>query len=196
MTNQDYSYPLYAKILHFGMAGFGIAAFLTGELAEEGSNTLGYLLHAYLGLSLATFMMLRLVHGVVGPETLRFSGWSPFSRRQWSLALQDVGRLFRFQMPKRGMHEGLAGLTQAFGITIFVWMGVTGAGLFMLGGGPESVLFEVVEECHEVGEALIRLYLLLHVGSVLVHSLAGNSNWRKMWIFERRDCLQQRDGMT
>ncbi len=63
MTNQDYSYPLYAKILHFGMAGFGIAAFLTGELAEEGSNTLGYLLHAYLGLSLATFMMLRLNTG-------------------------------------------------------------------------------------------------------------------------------------
>jgi cytochrome b len=195
MANQNYSYPLYAKILHFGMAGFGITAFLTGELAEDGSNSLGYLLHAYLGLSLATFVLLRLLRGLIGSGPLRFSDWSPISRHQWGLALQDSGSLLRFRVPERGMHEGLAGLTQAFGIAIFALMGATGTGLFLLGGGPESGLFEVVEEVHEVGEALIPLYLALHVGSVLLHSLAGSPIWQKMWTFRRRDRLQQVDDL-
>ena len=94
------------------------------------------------------------------------------------------------------MHEGLAGLTQAFGIAIFGWMGATGTGLFLLGGGPEGELFEVVEEIHEVGETLIPLYLALHVGSVLMHSLAGNPIWRRMWTFEGKDRLEQVDDLT
>ena len=186
MVIQNYSYPWYAKLLHLGMAGFGIASVLTGELAEDGFNSFGYLLHAYLGLSLATFVVLRVLRGVMGPGPLRFSGWSPFSRKQWTLALQDLASLVRFQIPERGMHEGLAGLTQAFGIIIFAWMGATGTGLFLLGGGPESAAFEVIEEIHEVGEALIPLYLALHVGSVLLHSLAGNPIWRRMWTFAEK----------
>ena len=196
MTIQDYSYPWYAKLLHMGMAGFGIAAFLTGEFAEDGSNSLGYLLHAYLGLSLATFVLLRFLRGVVGSGPLLFSDWSPLSRRQWRLALEDLRSLIRFQVPERGMHEGIAGLTQAFGIAVFAWMGATGSGLFLLGGGPESELFEVVEEIHEVGEALIPLYLTLHVGSVLLHSLAGHSIWRRMWTFRQRHVLQEADDFT
>jgi cytochrome b561 len=191
MTSQDYSYPWYAKLLHLGMAAFGIAAYVTGELAEDGYNSLGYLFHAYLGLSLATFVLMRVLRGLVGPGPLRFSDWSPLSRRQWTIALQDLGNLVRFRVPERGMHEGLAGLTQAFGIAIFAWMGATGIGLFLLGGGPETELFEVAEEYHEVGEALIPLYLALHVGSVFVHSLAGNPIWRKMWTFRTTGRLRQ-----
>ena len=191
MASDDYSYPWYAKLLHLGMAGFGIAAYLTGELAEDGYNSLGYLFHAYLGLSLATFVLLRVLRGFVGPGPLRFSDWSPLSLNQWTMALQDLGTLVRFRVPERGMHEGLAGLTQAFGIAIFGWMGATGTGLFLLGGGPESEAFEVVEEFHEVGEALIPLYLALHVGSVFVHSLAGNPIWRKMWTFRKTERPQQ-----
>jgi cytochrome b len=196
MTNQNYTYPLYAKILHSGMAGFGILAFLTGEFAEDGSGSLGYLLHAYLGLSLAAFVLLRLLRGLVGPGPLRFTDWSPISRQQWDKALQDIQDLLRFRIPERGMHEGLAGLTQAIGIAIFGWMGATGTGLFLLGGGPESMLFELVEEVHEVGEALIPLYLALHVGSVLMHTLAGNPIWRRMWTFGDKDRLDQADEPT
>lgn len=183
MSNENYSYPLLARILHAGMAAFGITAFLTGEWAEGGQNSLGYLLHAYLGLSLATFVLLRGLRGFAGAGPMRFSGWSPFSRRQWVLAKQDLMTLLRFRVPNRGMHAGLAGLTQAFGLVLFGWMGATGTGLFLLGGGPERGLLAAVEEMHEVGEALIPLYLALHVGSVLVHSLAGSPIWQRMWAF-------------
>jgi cytochrome b561 len=189
MASRDYTYPLYARALHFGMAVFGIAAFLTAEGAEEGANSSAYLLHAYLGLSLATFVFLRLIRGVVGTGPLRFSGWSPFSRRQWALALQDVWSLLKLRVPERGVHEGLAGLTQAFGLAIFAWMGATGTGLFLLGGSPEGAVLEVLEEAHEVGEALIPLYLALHVGSVVVHSLVGRPIWRRMWTLRQNTSL-------
>jgi cytochrome b561 len=183
MEKHDYSYPLYAKIMHLGMAGFGITAYLTGENAENGIESTGYLLHAYLGLSLAAFILLRVIRGFAGSGPMRFAQWSPFSRQQWILALQDLRTLLMFRVPERGMHEGLAGLTQAFGLIVFGWMAVTGTGLFLLGGGQESGLFEFVEEVHEVGETLIPLYLALHVGSVILHSIAGSPVWQRMWKF-------------
>jgi cytochrome b561 len=183
MAIHDYSFPLSAKILHSGMAIFGITAYLSAELAEDGSGSSGYYLHAYLGLSLTAFILLRIFRGFAGPEPMRFSGWSPFSSRQWSLAMQDTRSLIKLQVPERGMHEGLAGLTQAFGLIIFCWMGLTGTGLFLLGDAPEVRLFEIVEELHEIGESLIPLYLALHVGSVLVHSMAGKPIWQRMWKF-------------
>jgi cytochrome b len=183
METRDYFYPLYAKILHLGMATFGIAAWLTAEGADDSTSSLGYMLHAYLGLSLATFIVLRVIRGLGGSGPLRFSGWSPVSRRQWAKGLQDLRSLLRFDVPQRGMHEGLAGLTQAFGLLLFSWMAVTGTAQFLMGGGPESELFEIIEELHEVGEVLIPVYLALHVGSVVVHSLAGHPIWQRMWKF-------------
>ncbi len=183
MVNHDYTFPMYAKILHGGMAIFGIAAFLSGEIAEDGFGSSGYYLHAYLGLSLTAFILLRILRGFTGSKPMRFSAWSPFSSRQWSLALQDARSLIQLRVPERGMHEGLAGLTQAFGLTIFCWMGVTGTGLFLLGDNPKVRLFDIVEELHEIGESLIPLYLALHVGSVLVHSMAGKPIWQRMWKF-------------
>ena len=178
------NYPLYAQVIHLGLAIFGIAAFLTGELAEEGHNSTGFLLHAYLGLSLTTFILLRVASGLLGPAPLSFSGWSPVSRQQCSFAMQDLRCLLQLRIPERKSHQGLAGLVQAFGLFIFSWMSATGTGLFLLRGGPEGTLFELLEELHEVGETLIPLYLALHVGAVIVHTLAGRSIWKKMFSFK------------
>ena len=183
MTELDYTYPLAARLMHAGMAIFGITAFLTGELAEHGAGTSGYYLHAYLGLSLAVFFFARFLAGMVGPPTMRFSAWSPFAARQWKQAAEDVSALLRMQVPERGMHQGLAGITQAFGLLIFGWMGITGCVIFVLGDRTHGVLFEMLEEFPEAGEALIPLYLALHVGSVIVHSLAAKPIWRRMWTF-------------
>jgi cytochrome b len=183
MNNVDYSYPLYAKLIHLGVAGFGVVAFLTGEFAEGSITSVGYLLHAYLGLSLAVFICLRLLAGAARQGPLRFAGWSPLSQRQWIRCREDIRSLLRGKVPERGMHEGLAGITQAFGILIFAWMGATGTVLYLLRSVTGSGPFEAVAEVHELGEALIPLYLTLHVGSVIVHSLAGNPIWKRMWNF-------------
>jgi|GEM_PF-6243961 len=80
MSEQNYSYPIYAKFIHLGLAVFGITAYLTGELAEDGGTSQGYLIHAYLGLTLAAFMLVRIFIGLSPSETLSFKQWSPFSR--------------------------------------------------------------------------------------------------------------------
>lgn len=183
MDNQDYTYERYAKLLHLGMAVFGIAAYTTAELAEGASDSVGFLLHAYLGFSLAGFLGLRWVNGLLGSGPMSFSGWTPFSASQWKLLVEDIGLLMRFKVPYRAMHEGLAGVTQWFGLLIFAWMAITGIALYFLVADAGGELFAIVEELHELGEGLVPLYLLLHVGSVLVHSIAGHSIWKRMWKF-------------
>jgi cytochrome b561 len=181
MNKHSYSYSASAKFIHLGMALFGILAFLTGELADDSHNSSGYLLHAYLGLSLAAIMFARIFSGLTSTAALSFKGWSPFSKLQWQLALEDFRTLFNFNVPVRDKHQGLAGLTQAFGLIIFSWMSVTGIGLFILGGEIESHAFEFTEELHEIGETLIPLYLALHVGAVILHTISGNPIWKKMF---------------
>lgn len=178
---RDYNYPTYAKIIHLGLAIFGIAAYLTAELAEDGSTNFGYLLHAYLGLSLTSFIVIRIIIGAFSSNTLSFKSWSPFSRQQWQLALLDFKSLLKFQIPEHDHHQGLAGMTQAFGLIVFTWMAATGTGLFILDTGGQSELFELIEELHEIGETLIPLYLGLHVGAVILHTLSGNPIWKRMF---------------
>jgi len=185
MNTNNTSYTLPTKIIHLGLAVFGIAAYLTAEGAEHGDAGFGYLLHAYLGLSLMAFIALRGIRGVIGSAEMRFSSWSPFSKRQWLLAIDDVKSLMQLKMPERGMHEGIAGLTQAFGLMIFAWMGATGTALFFINENMNGTLYDIFEETHEVGESLIPLYLILHIGSVVAHSLAGKPIWQRMWRFHK-----------
>ena len=187
MKTDIQTYPLLARFIHLGLAGFGIAAYLTAELAEGGTQSFGYLLHAYLGLSLASVMLLRLGAGAGNSPALGFRNWSLISARQWRMVIEDLRGLVTLKVPDRGRHEGLAGLVQALGLLIFAWMATTGTGLFLLGGGAETALFEWIEEAHELGEGLIPLYLLLHVGAVFLHTLIGQPVWGRMFRFRRAD---------
>ena len=186
MSDEKYTYPTYATLIHLGLALFGVAAFLTGELAEDGGDSTGYLLHSYFGLSLASMMLIRILIGFTSSEALSFKDCSPFSKQQWKFAFEDFLTLLRVKVPERGRHQGLAGLTQIFGLLVFFWMSLTGTALFMLGSGVESDIFEFVEELHEVGETLIPLYLILHVGAVILHMLCGKPIWKKMFNYKSR----------
>ena len=177
----EQNYAPLAKYIHLGLAGFGIAAYLTAELAEGGMNSAGFYLHAYLGLSLAAVMLLRL--GVSSTQSSGFVFGTLFSAAQWRMVLADLRGLVSFKVPQRGHHEGLAGLVQALGLLIFAMMATTGTGLFLLRGSDESMLFEAFEEIHELGEGLIPLYLALHVGAVLLHTLVGWPVWQRMFKF-------------
>ena len=178
---KKYNYPTYAKLIHLGLVVFGVTAYLTSEFANEDVTSIGYLLHSYLGLSVAATIILRLVVGVATQWPLSFKNWSPISIKQWRLALDDLRSLLSLNMPERDRHQGLSGITQAFGLFIFTWMSLTGIALFMLGSNTESKVFELIEEIHEVGETLIPLYLFLHVGAVALHMLCGKPIWKKMF---------------
>ena len=129
-------------------------------------------------------VVLRILIGLTPSQTLSFKGRSPFSKQQWRIALEDFRTLLGFKVPERGRHQGLAGLTQVFGLLVFFWMSLTGTALFMLGSGVETEAFEFIEEVHEVGESLIPLYLVLHVGAVILHTLCGKPIWKKMFNYK------------
>lgn len=184
MSDEKTIYPTYAKVIHLGLAFFGLAAFFTGELAEDGGVYLGYLLHSYLGLSLASIVLIRILMGFTSSQILSFKGWSSFFKQQWKFALEDLHTLLSLKVPERDSHQGLAGLTHAFGLLVFLWMSLTGTTLFILGSGVESDVFEFVEEAHEVGESLIPLFLALHLGAVLLHTFCGQAIWKRMFNFK------------
>ncbi len=44
-------------------------------------------------------------------------------------------------------------------------------------------LFKGLEELHGVGENLVPLYLILHVGGVLLYTILETHAWRRMFTF-------------
>ena len=80
MNATDYRYSLPAKTIHMGLAVFGIIAYLTAEGVEHSDGGFGYQLHAYLGLTLMAFIILRVLHAYTVTTEMRFSSWSPFSK--------------------------------------------------------------------------------------------------------------------
>ncbi len=180
---QPYRYPLFIRLTHLGLIVFGLSAFLTGEWAEE--EALGYLVHAYLGLALTLFVLSRTMAGVVGPKPLRFASWLPITSQRFSLVIDDIKRIVHFELPQHDKHEGLSALVHAFGIVLFLWMGLTGTVLYFIGDYEASKIGEFVAEIHEVGESLIPLFLFLHIGAVVVHTLLGHPIWKRMLSFRK-----------
>ncbi len=55
-------------------------------------------------------------------------------------------------------------------------------------------MLHLVKEAHEVGAVLIPLYLSLHIGAVIAHSLNGNSVWREIFSFKKSQLLEKTSG--
>jgi hypothetical protein len=72
-----------------------------------------------LGLSLASIILIRIFIGFTSSQMLFFKGWSPFSKQQWKLALEDLHTLLSLKVPERNIYQGLAGFTHVFGLLVF-----------------------------------------------------------------------------
>ena len=178
-------FPLTIRLLHLGLILFGIGSYLTGEMAdiEDSGSRSGYLLHAYLGLSLLVFLLGRLGYGFAGPAEASFRQWNPFTRAQLRAVREDFLTLLRFRLPQRELHVGLAGLVQGFGFAIFLWMAQTGTLIFALGGTDASGFARELGELHEEGDILILVFLAMHVGAVVLHELSGHRIWKRISPF-------------
>ena len=157
MNEANHTYPRQIRLVHMGLAIFGIAAYLTAEGAEDSNAGLAYLLHAYLGMTLSVFILLRILQGYMGAVEARFSSWSPFSRQQAVIAIEDLKGLVRLKIPERGLHEGIAGLVQAFGLITFTWMSATGGVLFFIDERSSEALFEVFEDNRIASEIVLAI---------------------------------------
>ena len=141
-----------------------------------------------MGWALSSFIALRLIYGLVGPASARFTQWVPFTKERLLLVWEDILTLLRFHLPDRPSHIGIAGLVQTFGLLIFTWMALKGSMLFFYlePGVKAGGLLHFIMEIHEIGEGLIPVFLALHVEAVLLHALAGRHKWRKVLFLKEK----------
>jgi cytochrome b len=178
----------FTILLHFGLMVFGVLAWLTGEWAGDykSSYHLGFTIHKMLGLGTALFVSARLYHGLCGPAGARFARWVPYTAERLKQVIEDLRTLLTLKLPDRPSRQGLAGLWEAFGLAVFTWMTATGVAmfLFMAPGHKSRGFMHAVKELHELGEGLVPVFLAVHVSAVIIHALAGDHRWRKMFFLK------------
>jgi cytochrome b len=174
----------FAIMVHLGLVLFGITALLSGGLADDYKKVehARYTLHSWIGMGCAFFVFLRVVLGIGGPRHLRFCQWVPYTRERLRKVGEDIMGLFRFQLPERQTHVGVAGLVQAFGIMTFFVTAASGVLLFFIlePGHKAEGLAHSLKELHEGSLFFVLLFLALHVGAVVAHMLRGRHLWRPM----------------
>ena len=175
---------------HLTIVVLCFAAWLTGDIADDYKKLeyTGFIIHGYLGMALSVAVFIYLGYGIAGPRQFRFSKWLPFTGERLRQARYDLADLVRFKLPEHKRRQGVAGLVQFFGILLFFWLASTGSLLyfFVEPGSKVRGLMHTVKEAHEVGGILIPLYLGLHIGAVIAHSLTGNHVWKEIFFQKNR----------
>jgi cytochrome b561 len=179
----------FTRFIHPGLTFFGILAWLTGLLAPDykTAHHVEFTIHKMLGVGLTIFILLRIWQGFFGPTEAQFRHRFPYTKDRLLLALEDILNLVRLKLPDRPAHVGLAGVVQTFGLAAFSWMAVTGSSMFFLlrPGHRARGILHSLKELHEIGWWLILVFLVIHVGAVTLHALAGRDLCRDMFFLKR-----------
>lgn len=177
-------YDAGTRHIHLLLALLGVAALVSGQFADDYRRAVhtGFDIHRWIGLGMSIALALRIVWGFAGPPAVRFCQWVPFTLHRLVVVLQDLKSLLALRLPVSEEHQGLAGLIQAIGLAAFLWMAASGTLMwFYLEPGTRATgWLHTVKELHEGGQPVAIAYVAIHVGAVLVHSLAGHPVWRRM----------------
>ena len=178
------------RVIHFGIMFLALAAYVTGDGAGDYKKVdyFDYTLHMWLGMGVSIFILFRIIYGLIGPQSARFSSWVPYTKERIRLSREGAMSVFLYRRPTRPAHQGIAGLINAAGLVIFTWMAVTGSIMFFFlePGKSAGGLIHFIKEIHEAGETLVPAYLVIHIGAVIIHALYGRDIWRKMLFLKRR----------
>lgn len=176
------------RFWHLVMIVLALAALLTSEGADDYKKVeqTGFLLHGGIGLAVFAALCGYFLYSLIGPKDSRLSSWFPFTADRLRQTGRDVAGLAKFKLPEHRRRQGLAGLVQFFGLMVFSWLAATGAFMyfFMELGTKAHGFMHMVKEAHEVGTMLIPVYLALHVGAVIAHSLTGHQVWKEIFFFK------------
>src|SRR5690348_9618209 len=159
MQPNDVRLDIPTRVLHLGLAVSGTWAWWIGEDAGDyhKPDHSGYLLHMYVGLAFAGFLLLRLLWGSVGPKELRFTAWFPWTRERFTYVKEDLRTLMRFKLPEPDTHRGLSALVQSLGLVLFTWQGASGAlmSLLIVPGERVTGWLHDLKEIHQQGSVWI-----------------------------------------
>ncbi len=177
------------RFIHLGLTILGILALLTGLWADDYKRVqhLGFSVHKWFGLTLSFLLAWRIWNGFYGSREARFSQWVPYTPQRLLMVWEDCLTLLRLRLPERTTHQGLAGVTQTFGLAVFAWMAGTGTlmAIFLTPGRKSGGFVHAIKEMHELGLWLIVAFLAVHGGAVLLHALTGDHRWRKTFFLDK-----------
>jgi cytochrome b len=185
-------YDPVSRLIHLALAVLGIAALVSGEFAGDyrKAEHLGFTVHGWIGLAMAAALALRLLWGIAGPREMRFAHWVPVTADRLRRVAGDLASLARLRLPPTGKHEGLAALVQAIGLAVFAWAAASGVLLYLYiePGVRAAGWLRTVKELHEAAQPVLIAYVVLHIGAVLAHAIAGHAIWRRMlpWSTDRK----------
>lgn len=189
-TNGEAGPDNFVRFWHLAMVALCLAAWLTGDLADDYKKVeyTGFLIHGWIGMAVTVTVCIYLGYGLAGPKQSSFSQWSPFTGEQLRQTWADLAGPVRFRLSEHKSRHGLAGLVQFFGILTFVWLAATGLWmyLFVEPGIKMKGALHAIKEAHEIGEVVIPLYLCVHIGAVIVHSLNGNHVWKEIFFMQKK----------
>jgi cytochrome b len=178
------------RIWHLAMIALVLIALITGEGADDYKKMehAGFLLHGKIGLAVFTALCCYFLYSLLGPQGSRLSTWFPLVPSRLKQTGSDIAVLTTFKLPEHKRRQGLAGLTEFFGLMVFSWLACTGTlmYLFMERGVKAHGFMHTVKEAHEIGTMLIWVYLALHVGAVIAHSLTGHQVWKEMFFLKKQ----------
>ncbi|XOF32813.1 MAG: cytochrome b/b6 domain-containing protein [Candidatus Electrothrix sp. YB6] len=182
------------RVWHLLMILLCLAAWFTGELAGDYKKIehTGFLIHRSLGLLVFLSLGFYIIYGLVGPKACRLSGWFPLTGERLRRTGQDLAVLRKFKLPEHKRRQGLAGMVQFFGILVFSWLALSGTvmALSITPGIRAGGILHSLMEAHEAGAVLIPVYLLLHVGAVIAHSLQGDHVWKEIFFMRKGSAVQ------
>ena len=168
------------KITHWGVAAVVVVnALIIGE---------GSIAHIYAGYTLAALLGLRLLWGVIGPYSARFSSFKPSPAK----ALAHIGDIRAGRHEIHKSHNPLGALMAyalwaCLAVIIASGIGMAGAPPAIpasasavqlmsdeygedvresAGGGEESQTNELFEEVHEIAVNLLYLLIALHIAGI------------------------------
>lgn len=176
------------RFWHLAMIFLVFVALLTGDGADDYKHIehAGFLLHGRIGVSIFFILCFYFAYSLFGPQEFRLSRWFPFTGERLKQTGRDLKTLTSFKLPEHKRRQGLAGFVQFFGLMVFSWLAATGTLMYVFiePGSKAKGLLHAVKEAHEVGAPLILVYLALHVGAVIAHSLTGHHVWKDIFFLK------------
>ena len=192
-------WDIVVRVGHWSLVAFFAIAYLTGEIEAE-------TLHAWAGYAILAIVVLRIVWGLVGTKHARFSDFV-FGWRETAAYARSLLAL----RPKHYLgHNPLGGWMVVALLAVLLLVSWSGLELYAAEGkGPlaESTLMavrpvlangekesddreseggELWEEVHEFLARLSLLLVFMHIGGVLVSSLAHRENLVRAMITGRK----------
>ena len=179
-------YSASLRVVHLALATLCLVAWGTAQFAGDYKNAVhvGFSIHEIVGIGFTAALAVRILVGLLGRNEARFSTWFPFGKGNLRLVVDDLRNFARLRFPDRAPHEGVAGVVQFLGLCAFLVIAATGTIMvfYLVPGTRATGWLHDVKEVHEVAQLLIPVYLGLHVGGALVHSLLSRDVLREMFF--------------